>query len=251
MGLLVTITGPHGCGKSTIMQNLATIIAKNGRTVGCMSCDMTYADVQMRFMGTVIDPECTIAKAFLNDDPATLFVEAKNVPGVYVTGIAYGADGTATVPPDSMNLQKRFFEALRASFDYMLVEASDYQMNSLALTAIDEADVLINVISMAATGIDYFKSNAEKLLKDIRQGRASMAVVYTPWHHIDKKDMREYAKAKMTASVIPHCADAAYGHQSGMPLALRQPQSLDRESIKYYKSIVRIGKKLAAYEERE
>lgn len=167
MGTIVAFTGKAGSGKSTILTNTACYLAKNSKlNVGCLSCDLRYPSLPGLFNGIEIPPERSIGKLFSDLDPAKKFVEYPGCEGVFVSATAITDNALEYEPPGDRETIIKFLQRLNNSFDVLLVEAEDVQLNFFSMRAVKQCDIRFNVVtpSMQSMAWERATSNLYKEL---------------------------------------------------------------------------------------
>lgn len=234
MTKIISVTGMAGVGKTLLMTNLATLLAKKNHVVGCFSCDLSYPDIQKRFYGTEIPRDKAIDRTFMAPDPASEFVETPLVKKLFVAGVPIGTRAQDYEPP-SGPMQVEFMRKMaRSNFDFLLIEAGHLRMNLLSATALEYSNVIIYMKQPTEKGLAWHEAyyDAIRAVKNKNSGMVVYAV--TPsWHGIQRDP--HLRKERLEATVyIPFTPQAALGGEIGKPLAL---EKWDRETKPYMRAI--------------
>ena len=233
MGKLITITGRDGAGKSTVLSNLACLIAKEHKTVGCMSTDLRYPSLPYFFQGVSITREKSQGMLFTHAHPASMFVEAKQ-KGVFVTAIAPDESCLEYEPPEKEE-QRILLQRLQLAFDVLLVEAANVQLNLFSALAVRNADILINVVNTTVQGVAWEKTYTQ-LLEELSPAKRAVRVI-----NADRGDWsmetvtRHFGNTMIT---LPYLEAVRLSEDTGIPFCLEVPAS--RQERRYIQQMERL-----------
>lgn len=240
MSIIVAVTGDSGCGKTVLLQNLATLSAcEGGYMTGFVSTKMAEPEMQLIFNGTTIEKAYSISRQFWDKDPARMFVPVPRIDRLYVSGIDNDPDTTAVTytPPDADVLQVGYFNNLRASdfFDVVFVEAPNPLENGLSAIAIENADLVIELVEVSAKGALWFNAyhtfiSTLRIENNITSG--VLLVGNESWHKIHVKDTAPFFS--LAPFIIPFCEEAALGTEQGVPFYVKARKMALNKDEKLY-----------------
>lgn len=229
MSILVAITGMNGCGKTVLMQNLATMSALpefGGFTTGCFNVDMTMPELQYVFSGSSIKKEFALRDMIWDEDPGRMFTKTAKINKLYIAGIDNEPTTTATtyIPPTEV-LQEKFFQRLKQNefFDVIFIEAGDPIRESMSVYAIEQADLCIECVQATSKGAMWMRAHHEyisRLRTNYNLTNGVMLVGIETWHKIRVKETAPFLS--LTPFILPFCEEAGISVEQGEPFVIKQ-----------------------------
>lgn len=139
---VIAIWGSNGSGKSTTAVNLAFSLSQRNFTVGLISSNVYYGEVQMLCGCNVPDDKGTY-HALMSGETKNMFVQAGKT-SVFVLSVPdkFDAMQLTTISAKSV---KDMFEDASMRFDYLIIDGSVEFNNPISSIGMTEADKLLVV----------------------------------------------------------------------------------------------------------
>lgn len=139
---VITVWGANGSGKSTTVVNLAFALAQRNFTVGVISSNVYYGEMQTLF-GCNIPGDRGIYNALMGGETKNMFVQAEKT-SVFVLSVPdkFDAMQLTTISAKSV---KDMLDDAAIRFDYIIIDGSTELNNPISSIGMTEADKLIVV----------------------------------------------------------------------------------------------------------
>jgi septum formation inhibitor-activating ATPase MinD len=229
MGSIITITGKHGSGKSTVLSNLACALSKKELLIGCISTDLTYSSLPY-FFGTELPLGNSLGKLLASDNPASGFVECGQCRNIFLSGIAAKENCFAHTPPSIPEIEA-FLERIKSAFDFVLIEAGAPIMNVFSAVAINKANELVHITPCTVQGSVY-DSACFGLLNSYNPSVKPITVINFAGYVLELKSFMD--KLSRTASIfLPANRFVLESECEGVPIYLSNESN---RGIRQYRS---------------
>lgn len=162
--ILVTSPGP-GDGKSTVVTNLAAVMARLGRKVLVVSCDLRRPRVH-KILGVSNDFGLSSILTEPNDGRRETILDGRVAQRSMVEGVWAIASGPLTRNPSELiasNAMHELLEEARRRFDVVLLDAAPMLTASDATHLLAEADAVVVIARAGRTSTDQAERVSELL----------------------------------------------------------------------------------------
>jgi|LSQX01.3.fsa_nt_gb cellulose biosynthesis protein BcsQ len=219
MGIMISIWGKGGSGKSTFASNLACCLAKKGKLVGILGTNTTYGSLQ-HYFGMQITDEKSLYRAFNSyndDDIVKNFVSYPKLRDLFVLSLA-NTDDSLKIESISNEMGKNLLLNVKDSFEFLIVDCTDSKYDALTLLSLTYSDSVIEIMRPTVQGIAYHVAN-EKLINSLKISNKLMLVLNANRNFLDLKNVKDKVKLKPIIN-LPYSLNVERSENNGEPIYL-------------------------------
>lgn len=139
---IIAIWGANGVGKTTTTVNLALALAERNFTVGVISSNLYYGEMQSMF-GCTVTEDRGLYKALTTGDTKNMFTQAGKA-SVFIMSVPDEFDAMQLTTVSGVSV-KNLLEDAAIRFDYLLIDCDTELNNPISSVGMAEADRIYTV----------------------------------------------------------------------------------------------------------
>lgn len=137
---ILTVWGAPSCGKTTVSVNLAMALAERNNTVGIISSNIAYGELQT-LLGRHTSAERGILRAIANRDTKNCFEQTQD-KNVFFLGLPNNADGLVLTAVNGNDIRD-VIEDSAIRFEYVIIDGSSDLNNPISSIGLNLSQTVI------------------------------------------------------------------------------------------------------------